>query len=333
MIRIGTRISPDWLDRPDDLSFIKQIGVDYVDIVNNMIPGYEEAGGRMSREGLQEVVDNLEAAGLKIERANSHSQHFWKTWHGEPGFEKEIENGQENARLCGEFGIPVLGVQPYTGAPDQRVYEGHNTRPEGRGGYRYSRMDLSKSANMPLNPDAPDRDALWERTINLYEQVVPVAQEAGVNVATHGNDPPVPTLFGNPQIIIDFASFDRLFSEVSNPNNGITFCVGTRYESGENVFEGIRHFGGQNRLFHVHFRNVKGTIPADGAYSEVAPDEGDLDMFKVAKALHDVGYDGVIDYDHIMRLSTDGPAGREYIAYVVGHMRGILQSLESVYGG
>ena len=143
----------------------------------------------------------------------------------------------------------------------------------------------------------------------------------------------MPTLFGNPQIIIDFASFDRLFSDVPSPSNGITFCVGTRYESGENVFDGIRHFGGQNRLFHVHFRNVKGTIPADGAYSEVAPDEGDLDMFQVAKALYDVGYEGVIDYDHVMRLTTDGPAGREYIAYCVGHMRGILQSVESVYGG
>ena len=59
------------------------------------------------------------------------------------------------------------------------------------------------------------------------------------------------------------------------------------------------------------------------------PDQGDLSMYQVAEALHDVGYEGVIDYDHIMRLSTDGPAGREYIAYCVGHMKGILQSLET----
>ena len=83
--------------------------------------------------------------------------------------------------------------------------------------------------------------------------------------------------------------------------------VGTRYESGQNVFEGIRRFGEQNRLFHVHFRNVVGTIPENKGYMEVIPDAGDMNMYDVAKALYDVGYEGCIDYDHIMRLSTDGP--------------------------
>ena len=50
-------------------------------------------------------------------------------------------------------------------------------------------------------------------------------------------------------------------------------------------------------------------------------------MTKVVQALRDVGYTGAIDYYQIMRLSSDGPEGREYIAYCVGHMRGILQSL------
>ena len=143
----------------------------------------------------------------------------------------------------------------------------------------------------------------------------------------HGNDPPVPSIGGVPQILYDFAAFDRLFAEVPSSNSGMTFCVGTRYESGEDIFEGIRRFGAQDKLFHVHFRNVQRTIPAGKGYEEGMPDEGDLSMYRVAKALQDAGYEGVIDYDHIMRLSTDGPAGREYIAYCVGHMRGILQSL------
>ena len=87
-----------------------------------------------------------------------------------------------------------------------------------------------------------------------------------------------------------------------------------------------------DKIVHVHFRNVRGTIPANGEYEEVMPDEGDLSMFRVAKALHDVGYEGVIDYDHINRITTDSPQGREYMAYCVGHMRGILQSLEEISG-
>ena len=66
MIRIGVRISADWLNRPDDLRFIKQIGVDYVDIVLDMVPGYDAAGGRASRNGLIQVIEKLDDAGLKI---------------------------------------------------------------------------------------------------------------------------------------------------------------------------------------------------------------------------------------------------------------------------
>ena len=50
-------------------------------------------------------------------------------------------------------------------------------------------------------------------------------------------------------------------------------------------------------------------------------------MFAVVKALRDVGYNGVLDYDHVMKLTTDGVEGREYMAYCVGHTRGILQAL------
>ena len=110
---------------------------------------------------------------------------------------------------------------------------------------------------------------------------------------------------GSPQILCRFRDFDRLFSEVPSANNGITFCCGTRYESGEDVLKGIEHFGKKKQLFHVHFRNVHGTIPGSDWYEETIPDAGDLSMFRVAKALHDVGYEGAIDYDHLMKLTTD----------------------------
>ena len=332
MIRIGTRVSPDWLERPDDLRFLKQIGVDYVDITLDMVRGYEEAGGRATREGLERVVDELDKVGLKIERANSSGQHYANTFLGRPGSEREIENGQVNVELCGQMGIPVFGFQCFQGAQLPGFPQDTQTYVEGRGGYRHLKVDLSNALDVPQRPDAPTADELWERTLSVYRATVPVAEEAGVKIAMHGNDPPVPSHHGYSQILYNFAAFDRLFSEVPSPNNGITFCVGTRYESGEDLFEGIRRFGEQRRLFHVHFRNVRRTIPAQKGYEEVAPDEGDLDMYRVAEALRDVGYKGVIDYDHIMRLSTDGPAGREYIAYCVGHMRGILQSVESRAG-
>jgi mannonate dehydratase len=330
MMKIGTRISPDWLNRPADLSFLKQIGVDCVDITLDICPGYSEHGGRANRAGLEYVAEILDKVGLRVERANTLNRDYINTFLGIEGSEQELENLSVNAELCGAIGFPVMGIQCFQAAQCPGFPGSRHEWPVGRGGYRHLQVDLSDALDDPPIDGAPSHEQLWERTLSIFRSVMPVAGANDVRIAMHGNDPPVPSIHGSPQILYNFAAFDRLFTEVRSPNNGMTFCVGTRYESGEDIFAGIRHFGKQGKIFHVHFRNVINTIPDSMGYSEVIPDDGDLNMYRVARALHDIGYDGAIDYDHIMKLPTDGEAGREYIAFCVGHMRGILQSIEAV---
>jgi len=55
------------------------------------------------------------------------------------------------------------------------------------------------------------------------------------------------------------------------------------------IYDQIRLFGRRGKIFHVHFRNVRGTIPSAGEYEEVALDDGDMDMFQILKTLKDVG--------------------------------------------
>ena len=325
---IGTRISPEWLTRPDDLRFLKQIGVDVVDITMSLIPGYSDTG-RLSRDEVERTVELLGAADLRIERINSTNDRTHKIFLGLPGAGEELDNLAHNAQVCVDFALPVLGVQCFQAASFGHVPKQSHGWVEGRGGYQYLHSDLAEAIeDRPPPEGAPNADELWERTIRIFQTVVPIAESGGVLVAMHGNDPPVPALYGVPQILYDYDSFDRLFREVDSPNNGMTFCVGTRYESGQDVFEGIRRFGSQDRIFHVHFRNVHGRIPVDGWYEERAPDEGDLSMFDVAAALHEVGYERAIDYDHIMKLVGDD-AGKAYIAFCVGHSKGILEGLRA----
>ena len=104
----------------------------------------------------------------------------------------------------------------------------------------------------------------------------------------------------------------------------MTFCVGTRYESGENIFKAIKHFGSQNRIFHVHFRNVRGTLPKDGGYEERFIDDGDLNMMDVVRALDGVGYDRALDYDHVVKTNGDSYIGRQSVAFSAGYIRGLL---------
>ncbi|MEE2658248.1 MAG: mannonate dehydratase [Candidatus Latescibacterota bacterium] len=325
-MKIGTRISADWLERPGDLAFLKQIGVDVVDITMDLIPGFSK-NHRLTREGVQQAADILDTAGLSIERINSVGAQTMNTFLGHEGSEQELDDLANNAEISGEFGFPVYGVQCF-----QASTFGHFPKPmheyvEGRGGYRHLRVNVTEAQGHPPPEGAPTAEQIWERTIRIFETVVPICESHGINVAMHGNDPPVPELYGVPQILCDYDAFDRLFTAVPSDHNGMTFCVGTRYESGQDVFEGIRRFG--SKIFHVHFRNVHGTIPKDGWYEEHIPDAGDLNMFEVASALHEVGYEGTIDYDHIMTLSSDDEYGRQYIAYCVGHMRGILNALSA----
>ena len=148
---------------------------------------------------------------------------------------------------------------------------------------------------------------LWHWDYHHGSRKVVTAQgeeETGVRLCQHGNDPPIPVYRGIPHVLNSFAAFDRLFREFPSSSNGMTYCVGTRYESGEDVLAGIAHFGPE-RIFNVHFRNVIGPIPARGEYLETFLDDGDMDMGAVVAALEAAGYDGVLNIDHIPILDIE----------------------------
>ena len=201
MMRIGTRISPDWLDRPEDLQFLTQIGVDAVDITMDMVPGYLESGGAVTRDGMKMVVEKLGEAGQVIERANCLSGQFHDVYLGGPNAEQETRNACINAEICGEFDIPVLGVQPYAPSVSNTNLPSVIEYVEGRGGYKHAKFELAEALATPRAADAPDEEDLWARHITHYTAICEVAEPAGVKVATHGNDPPVPMLHGYPGIL------------------------------------------------------------------------------------------------------------------------------------
>ena len=328
-IRIGTRISPPWLQADNDnhLRFLKQIGVDYVDIELIMVKGYQESGV-FSGDALRELIDRFASIGLQIERANALGQYLLNAHLGRPDGQKEIDNLKRIGELLVEAEIPVFGIQACQSVQHVDGSRGGWSRKQGRGGYDYPAFNLAASESPPPQPKyRVTADQLWKGLIDIYRQVVPVVKGSKTRIAMHGNDPPLYQYLGNPQILCRFADFDRLFSEVPSEHNGITFCVGTRYESGENALDGLRHFGRAGKLFHVHFRNVHGTLPSSGGYSEVFVDDGELDMTAVVRTLDEVGYDGVIDYDHAIGISGDDPLHKQYIAFAVGYMRGLLHSL------
>jgi mannonate dehydratase len=327
-IRVGTRINQGWMrsENDNDLRFLKQIGVDSVDIELGLIEGYNGTGF-FTKDAFKKLMDRFDAVGLRIERANSTLPHYVKAHLALPEGQQEIDNLRKCAELVAEANIPVFAIQACQA--DAHVKSGpraSRTPQSGRGGYRYQLFEEEKTKQVKPAYQVT-ADQLWKGVINIYKQVMPTIEGSKTRLAMHGNDPPLYHYLGNPQILCRFKDLDRLMAEVPSKHNGVTFCVGTRYESGENVFDGIRHFGRQGKLFHVHFRNVRGTLPVNHAYSEVFVDDGDLDMAQVLRTLEEVNYDGVIDYDHPIGIAGDTRIAKQYISYVVGYMNGLLDSL------
>lgn len=86
----------------------------------------------------------------------------------------------------------------------------------------------------------------------------------------------------------------------------------------------IRYFGQRQKMFYVHFRNVRGRVPA---YQELFQDEGELDMVVAMRTLKEVGFRDWVVNDHIPWLADDTPWGHRSLAWQVGYIRGVLQAI------
>jgi mannonate dehydratase len=163
-----------------------------------------------------------------------------------------------------------------------------------------------------------------------------VAQEAGVRLALHPNDPPAPISRGSEQIMGTVEGWKRLIEIVASPSNGITFDCGVTREMGQDPVEVCHYFGERDRINHVHFRNVRVRVPYQ-KYTEVFLDEGDINMFAVMKELARQRYPRLVYPEHPRALDYDrerpgfrsgypGGGGYAAFAYNVGYARAMLQA-------
>jgi len=166
-------------------------------------------------------------------------------------------------------------------------------------------------------------DEMWNNATYFLKAVIPVAQESGVRLALHPNDPPAPISRGSGQIMGTVAGWKKYTSIVDSPSNGITFDCGVTREMGEDPVEVCRYFASRDRINHMHYRNVRVIKPYE-RYTEVAIDEGQVDMFAVMKELVKNKYRYQIYPEHPRRLDYDAERGRiagYHCRVVIGHVQ------------
>lgn len=299
-----------------NLDFYRAIGVECL-LVHTPA---EMADGRDPTEDFRRMKRFVEEHGLTLHTLHSHNIPRDKIIHGKPGRDEQIDGWRRVLRAMGNAGVPTTATTFYA--------IGHFRSPAttGRGGASFSTFDYEAfKKNAPHHPDKViSADRLWENLEYFLTRVVPAAEEAGVRIALHPDDPPVPDpLGGADRIMVSLANFERAFSLSPGQANGMLFCQGCVAEMGEDVVGAIHRIGRQGRIVFVHFRNIRGT-PYN--FQEVFIDEGDMDMLTAMRAYKDVGYDGPIMMDHTPGIPNDAGA-RAGHAYACGYIRALIQAV------
>ena len=149
------------------------------------------------------------------------------------------------------------------------------------GGTSEGVVSLEKFRNVLDTYKEIDRNQLQSNLIFFLNRIIPVAEEVGVKMAIHPDDPPFP-LFGLPRIVSIESDARAILSAVDSPSNGLCFCTGSYgVREGNNLPEMIRNLGG-----HIHFIHLRSTKRDEsGNFHEADHLDGDVDMYRVMKEL------------------------------------------------
>lgn len=247
---------------------------------------------------------------------------------GLPGRDEQIEWFSSQVRAMGALGIRSLCYNWHAVTGWARTHH----RVLLRGGALSSGYDdgVMRDAAVLAEPGEITHEQLWAALEYFLHAIVPVAEEAGVRICLHPDDPPIPEVRGVPRIMGTPEAFERLLRIDDSEFSGITFCQGNFTLMTDDLPSLIRYFGGKQRIFFVHFRDVAGDRRH---FVEVFQDEGPTDMLECMRAYYEVGFTGPLRPDHVPALEGETNESFGYASlgrlFALGYIRGLR---EAVYG-
>ncbi len=142
------------------------------------------------------------------------------------------------------------------------------------------------------------KEGLWENLNYFLAEIIPAAENVGIKMAIHPDDPPWP-IFGLPRILSKEADFDRLLELQPSHSNGVTFCSGSLGSSPDNNLpKMLDKYASQKRVHFVHLRNVKRYPNGDFEESAHLSESGSIDMAELVQILHQHTFEGYVRPDH-----------------------------------
>lgn len=305
----------------DRWNLAKQIGVDHA-VVNTLNIGDNHR--YRDFEELLLLKNRFVNAGLDLQVIEESFPLTDNTVLGREGRDKEIEAFCEFLRNMGAVGIPVVCYDWMA----SRRWARTDTSVQTRGGALTTQYDHEQMQQGPDASEAPvTKEELWENLEYFLRRVVPVAEEAGVYLALHPNDPPLSPIRGIARIMTSVEAYDRALNIIDSPHNGVAFCQGNFAAMGVDIPETIYHF--DDRINYVHFRDVKGTAER---FTETWHDDGPTDMAAAIRAYRDIGYNGPMRPDHVPTMAgeTNENPGYETLGrlFAIGYVRGLIKQAQ-----
>ena len=338
--------------------YINQLGVTHVNL-NQHWPTQD--GPFLACDELRRLRERVESFGLQVAALeNVPIAHYDKLMLGLPGREQQLENLQKTITNVGRAGIPIFGFhflpsgvwrtnRPLSdvghdqGSDKTAAHtlgrESNNTLTElprsGRGGAAVSTFDYELVKDAPLTHGRVyTEDEMWENFTFLIRGIMPTAEEAGVKIAMHPDDPLVPSLGGIARPFRSLEAFERAREIADSQMFGLTFCLGNWALMGsEDMYAGLESFGRTGQLHYVHFQAVRGVRER---FEEVFFDESEV-FPSVVRALRQVGFEGAIVPAHAPSMGEDQghweyPWERDLmgLTHSVGYLQGLLRGSEEV---
>jgi mannonate dehydratase len=338
----------------DSYRFARQLGIEQIVVhLENYLASEQDGKVNLSRgdadgwgravdgywtyDTFKTLIDELGANGLKLAAIENFAVKQWSDiLLAGPKRDEQIAQMQQMIRDAGRAGVPCFGYN-FSVAGVWGWVRG----PFARGGaisvgFDADAIDLEQPIpegmvwNMRYGEGRPgavvapvSSEQMWDRVRYFLDAMLPVAEEAGVKLAAHPDDPPMEALRGAARLVNQPEKYDRLIALNPSPANTLELCLGSVQEMRNgNVYDVVDRYSRDNRIGYIHFRNVIGKVPN---YREVFVDEGDIDMARVMTILKANKFEGVLIPDHTPELHCDAPwhAG---MAYAIGYMRALLKT-------
>ncbi len=282
-------------------------------------------------EELIALKKEINDAGLVLEAIeNFDPAHWYDVLLDGPKKKQQIEGLKKIIRNVGKAGIPIFGYNFSLAGVCSRIIDNcarGNAQSVGMDGVDDRPLPNGMVWNMVYDTNAPagylpevSNEQLWQRLNYFLNELIPVAEEAGVKLAAHPDDPPMPVVRRTPRLVYQPGLYQKLLNIRPSKNNALEFCLGSVAEMTEgDVYTATKEYA--SHIAYIHFRNVKGKVPF---YKEVFLDEGDIDMIKILKILKAENFEGVLIPDHTPQMTSEAP-WHTGMAYALGYMKAALK--------